>query len=219
MAAKPLLLAALILGWPWHLERPYQEVGFLDLETAGRAEGELQLVMVSLSGATGIVPVQGFHLTLLSPGFRKARRGEPVELQVVIQNIAQEALAIPWETNWQAVLGKVPGDSVKEFPEGYTEGDIRAYLQAGTAAPEAPGERLQLSFDGVLYGCRCKPGTLLDLAPGQSARIRAVAKVPQEMREGEWRLVIRMSFSTGLDSVHYLTSVESEPVCLDIVDR
>jgi hypothetical protein len=189
------------------------EVGFLDLATAERSDEELGLVIVSLAGVTGLTPVPAFRLKLEPSGERTARRGESLEVVARLENITSETLAIPFETDWKRVLGEVPGDAVKEFPEGYMWAILRVWVEEG---PD-PDQRFSFPFDGILYGCLCRPETIRVLAPGQWVRIRALARVPEGIREGPGTFVVELSFAHGFNSARYRVNVLSEPASLQIL--
>lgn len=215
MPMRAVAIAILGAGFvaPHARGAPSQEVGFLDLATAGRSDEELLFGIVSLSGGPGLTPVPAFRLTVEPSGEHTARRGELLEVVAKLENIAPETLAIPFETNWKRVLGEVPGDAVKEVPEGYMWAVLRVWGEGGAE----PDQRVRFPFDGVLYGCLCRRETIRVLGPGQSVRIRALAQVPGGIWEGPGTFVVKLSFAHGFNSARYRVTVSSEPVSLQIL--
>ncbi len=93
-----LLLIVLTLqsqaGWVM----PPEEVGFLDLASADRAERWMRRGRSWAGRVKGLTPAPPFRLSLLLPERVTVRAGGTVELVMRLENIAPETLAIPWET-------------------------------------------------------------------------------------------------------------------------
>jgi hypothetical protein len=212
-AAIVSLLLTALAGPTLGGKSPSEEVGFLDLATAERSDEDLGVSISSLAGVTGLTPVPAFRLKLDPPRDGPARPGDAIELVVRLENIAGDALAIPWEANWKRVLGEVPGDAVKEFPEGYMYATLGGWVESA-AEPE---QQMRLPFYGQIYECLRRPGTVRFLEPGQSVRIRALDRLPEGVAEGLWALVAELTFQYGFPSARYERSVSSEPVSLEVL--
>ncbi len=78
--------------------------------------------------------------------------------------------------------------------------------------------RLPFAFDGTLYGCLCRPESVMQLDPGESVRFRALALVPPGLRQGPWTLAVEVQFMHGFDTARYQRTVSSAPVSLEVLD-
>ncbi|GAB4127288.1 MAG: hypothetical protein Kow001_22640 [Acidobacteriota bacterium] len=95
-----------------------------------------------------------------------------------------------------------------------------AALGAWVRSAAQPGEvsRLPFAFEGTLYGCLCRPESVMPLDPGESVRFRTLALVPPGLREGPWTLAVELQFMDGFDTARYQSALSSEPVSLEVVD-
>jgi len=142
----------------------------------GGVEHVLDLVTYQSSSNEGISPVdpleipggivggvghgqiatrQNLRVTLSSVAPQLQRAGDPFVYEVIVENIGQQSVGIPWSPEHRL------------FSRRMREAKV-ADVSLSTVAPNP-----QLIASVTLYGAEDVAGSLLNLAPGDRARIRA----------------------------------------------
>jgi hypothetical protein len=153
----------LLVGPMWQ----QRDQGFLDLTKprppqkergGGRGEGG------SGGGGDGVVSprrVVPVRVTLLSLDKDSYQLGDQVIYEVMLENITNATLVIPWSDDYDRVKPDEETD-----PPGYLTATL--YLVLGDRPAYDPFTALQ-----GIYGSRLVSGSLKKLLPGQTVRIRA----------------------------------------------
>lgn len=157
--AKLLFLTALLS----------QQVGFLDLtqlkdripEPMGRwASG----AVISAEGLT-VKKTAALEITLSPFEGHRYAPGERFAYEVRLENVTEQPFFVPWEPDWR----KIYSVRVKRPPPGF----IQADLSFGAVDPDS-GEESTMATSS-LFGSSLVSGSVKELRPGDSVRIRAPA--------------------------------------------
>jgi len=119
--------------------------------------------------------VTSLKLTLLAVDVSESVYGDYFVFEVLIENTGKASVTLPWSPN--------PGDFARPsqyMPPGFLSGQI--YLQVEGAG--GASDRLALLDAQPLRGSKEVPGSLIELAPGQTARVRVPEQWSATMPEG-----------------------------------
>jgi hypothetical protein len=189
-----------------------EEVGFLDLTNAERSENLLLKDKIALARGSNITPVPAFRMEILPLDRMDLNSGDILEFEIRLTNISKIKQEIPWETNWEKILGDKNG-----FPEGYLYASIslKAFKSSKKNIREED-ERYKLLLVEHIWGCN-QSGTFKSLNPGQSVRIKAATTQLGRLNElGEWMISAEIYFGFGLDTASFEETITSNTIGITI---
>ncbi len=107
------------------------------------------------------------------------RSGDEVIYEVEVTNVSDRVQAIPWSIEWEKVGGTSAALLKEGRPEEMPDGYLAAYV---SLVGEVQDGRLSSIASVAVEGSDLLEGSILELAPGESARFQA---------KGSWQLTDR----------------------------
>jgi len=137
-------------------------------------------------------------LTLLSVDVLDFVYGDYFVYEVLIENTGNSSVALPWSPNTGAFA-----QTIQRTPAGYRFGSVSVHVES------AGDEKTHLALLDAqpLYGSEEVPGSLLVLAPGRTARIRAPSQWSATMPEGRAAILRQPEGAVRLRAVYSMSRV------------
>jgi len=155
-------------------------------------------LLTGVSALTHQKYLTSLKLALLSVQFSDFVLGDHFVYEVLIENTGKASVTLPWSPNKGAFGQRVP-----RIPAGYRLALISLHVESAGEQPAV----LALLDAQTVYGSEEVPRSLLVLAPGQIARIRAPAQFSASMPEGRVAIlrqpdgVVRLRAHYSMDRV------------------